>query len=123
MTTVLDDDFANIAAEFSDVLVDATLITYETTYNPTTGTNARTATSTSVKVSPPVPVAAKLADGTLNPHAIAESILPIPLAGLAVIPRQGAELTIAGQTFSISRVDTLWTGELKRAYQLYLRGS
>lgn len=118
--TALDEKFVPLALKLVTKFgITATLFTYSGGYTPSSGSNARTETPTSVTATPPQKVRQELASKEIK---VSDSFTYLAASGLTVTPARDSKITLSGQKWHVVRVDPLISGDSTAAYRLFLRG-
>lgn len=121
MATKFDNIFRPLAKKLvNDTFgTSATLRTFSESYNVTTGKNTRTATDTTVKISPPAPVAESRIAGVVEAGDARTVVAASPLG--AVRPSTEDALIWDSKTWQIVQVNPIVSGDLVAAYELIFR--
>ena len=117
----LDATFRNLAVKLTnDFGGTATLETVTKTHIPATGLTSETVTTQSVKISQPEPFEIGAIDGTLVQEGDMTTLLAAK--GLTNVPvANESRLIFDTETWQITGVDPIYSGDQVAAYQMRLR--
>ena len=118
--TQFDDIFVPLAERLIDNTFgfDAIHQRPSRTYDPATGKNTETLTSTTVKITPPAPYQERRIDNTLI--KIGDQWIQMSSAS-GVVPENTDLFVIGGSTWQVVRIDPIVSGEQTAAYTIQLR--
>lgn len=121
MATKFDNIFRPLAKKLiNDTFgTTATLRSFSDSYSVATGKNTRTQTDTSVKISPPAPVAERRADGSVVQLGDGRTV--VAAEGLSIRPATEMSLVWDSKTWHIVQVTPIVSGDQNAAYELIIR--
>jgi len=120
MTGGLDADLRATAVELADELgKQITHVRITQSYDPTTGQTTETETTESVNAVPPQELDLSRVDGSLIQTG--DTFVGLPAPSVSQVPSSNDSIRFDGDTWSVVRVQPIYSGEKVALYRVQLR--